>query len=444
MIYSLSNCEWKVKGYYPWVPLKDRSMETGKELQGITPWIGASVPGGVHYDLYRAGLIAYPYSDMESLNCEWVEKRWWLYKTKISKKNIKGKYQFLNLNGIDYKAIIYVNGSERCRHEGMYETLKIDISREAALKEDLELKILIMDAPDEMGQIGKTSNTSTQKSRFNYKWDFSTRLVNLGIWEECFISFEEDARLEQPHISTDYQKGKGYVVFKANITENEPAQGGYEAEVTLKKNEMCLIQRMPVLANQISGCFEVEEPKLWYPNGYGEQELYSIKVELKRKGNSMDFYESEIGIRSIGYQHNAESPEGALPYTFCINDTALYIRGVNMTPLDHIYGNVSDQHYEHLVKAMKTMNVNMVRVWGGGVIEKEMFYQLCDKYGILVWQEFIQSSSGIDNVPSKRPKFMNLLLKTAQSALKRCRNHTSLSVWSGGNELTDENGVPAD
>lgn len=443
MVYSLSNCEWKVKGYYPWVPLKDRSMETGKELLGITDWIKATVPGGIHYDLYRAGLISDPYKDMDSFKCEWVENRWWLYKTVVHSEVIQGKYQSLIFKGIDYKAIIYVNGSEKCRHEGMFEPVTVDITDEAASGGDMEVKVLIMDAPDEMGQIGKTSRTFTQKSRFNYKWDFSTRLVNLGIWDECYIRFEEEACLEEPCIYSDYEDHKGLISFEARIRERFSGQGKYEAEAILEKDGVEIRQAFPVSAKRVAGSFVVENPGLWYPNGYGNQELYNLKLYLKKDNRILDEYEAKTGVRSIQYRKNEGAPEQALPYTFCINEIPVYIKGVNMTPLDHIYGNVSDRHYEHLVKMMKNMNVNMVRVWGGGIIEKDVFYRLCDKYGILVWQEFIQSSSGIDNIPSKRPVFLNLLRKTAESALLRIRSHTSLTAWSGGNELTDGNYVPA-
>ena len=443
MIYHLSECEWKVKGYYPWVPLKDRSMETGKELQGITDWIDAAVPGGVHYDLYKAGLIPYPYKDMESLKCEWVENRWWLYRTVIHRENIKGRYQSLVLEGIDYQAVIYINGKECCRHEGMYEPIVIDISKEVVSGDDLELKILLMHAPDEMGQIGMTSQTYTQKSRFNYKWDFSTRLVNLGIWKDCYIRVEEEALWESPYLYTDYQQGKGYVHFSAGIRRRGYEAEGCEAVITLIDEKGEVRQTLPITGNQVSGTFVVEDPALWYPNGYGTQELYQIRMELKKGPRLLDSYEQEIGIRSIEYRTNEGSTESALPYTLCINHVPIYVKGVNMTPLDHIYGNVKKEHYEYIVKMMKNMNVNLVRVWGGGLIEKEIFYQLCSRYGIMVWQEFIQSSSGIDNIPSKRPEFLNLLKRTAESAVKSLRSYTSLTVWSVGNELTDEHFVPS-
>lgn len=443
MIFDLSKCQWEIKGYYPWVPLKDRSMETGKELMGITEWIPARVPGGIHYDLYRAGLIRDPYQDMESFRCEWVENRWWLYRTVVGRDKLQGSYHTLVFQGIDYEAIIYINGKERCRHEGMYDPVRIDITKEAASGADLEIKVLLMHAPDEMGQIGKTSRTFTQKSRFNYKWDFSARLVNLGIWEKCYIQSEEGAVWAHPHIVTDYKGAKGYVYVTADIQVRPGITDALEAVAVLENRDGKWQQKLAVSQNHVSGVFVIENPALWYPNGYGNQELYRLKLSLQREEQELDSYEIAIGIRSIAYRQNEESPEDAMPYTFCINGEPVYVKGVNMTPLDHIYGNVSDQHYECMVRMMKNMNVNMVRIWGGGIIEKDSFYRLCDKYGILIWQEFIQSSSGLDNIPSKRPEFLLLLSKTARAAVLSRRNHTALMAWSGGNELTDEAYVPA-
>lgn len=444
MNFDLSLCQWKLKGYYPWVPVKDKSMETGKELQGITDWIPATVPGGVHFDLYKNGLIPYPYKDMNSLSCEWVENRWWLYQTEIPVSLLpQSDYYQLIFEGLDYKARIYLGEEMICEHEGMYEPIEIEITREVSELQVLQLKVLIFHAPDEMGQIGMTSHTYTQKSRFNYKWDFSTRLVNLGIWGKCYIQGESKACLDNMHIITDYRDGKGIVRIQGNVQWNQESTNEVSVCCTLKLGDKEYQLESTVCANQIQAEFVIENPSLWYPNGYGEQPLYQLLITLQEKHHKLDCKNYSVGIHSISLLQNEDSPEGALPYTFVINGKKIYIKGVNMTPLDHIYGNVSKDHYEHTVKLMVAMNVNLVRVWGGGIIEKEEFYDACDRHGILVWQEFIQSSSGIDNVPSKRPEFLALLRKTAISAILRIRNNTSLAVWSGGNELTNEQGIPA-
>jgi len=148
------------------------------------------------------------------------------------------------------------------------------------------------------------------------------------------------------------------------------------------------------------------------------------------------------GIRRFAMVPNENAPEDALPYTVEINGKRVYMKGVNVTPMDHVYGDIPPEQVEFQLRQAAALNTNIVRVWGGGVIETERFYDCCDRLGLMVWQEFIQSSSGVDNVPSELPGFMKLLRQTAVHALKVKRNHTSLVIWSGGNELMDEQRKP--
>jgi beta-mannosidase len=198
MRVDLSTYRWELMGYYPWVPVMNSSLETGRELMGMTDWINATVPGGVHLALYRAGLIPHPYNDMDSLACEWVEHRWWMYRCNIDTAALRGRRFRLVFEGLDYEARLYLNGTLAATHTGMFCPLEVDISGQVQAGGPLEIKLLLCSVPDEMSQTGKTSRTFTQKSRFGYKWDFSTRLVNIGIWNDCYIRCEEEAALAQP------------------------------------------------------------------------------------------------------------------------------------------------------------------------------------------------------------------------------------------------------
>ena len=443
MRFDLSASNWEVRGYYPWIPLKERSMETGKTLDGVTDWLPAQVPGGVHLALYRAGLIPYPYDDRNSLACEWVENRWWYYRTEVPCGRLEGDFFQLIFEGVDDTARIYVNGVFQCRHVGMFEPIALDVTAAVRQNDVLRIGVLIEHAPDENGQIGHTSDTFTQKSRFGYKWDFGTRLVNLGIWKPCYILGQKEAFLDHVHTVTDVHNGVGLVDVSCRLGNHGWERGTHTARFRLCGHGCEQTQEVPCIGNAVHAAFSVEQPALWYPNGYGEQPLYTVSVELLRCGQAMDSYTGQIGIRSLTYRQNEGSPESALPYTFVVNGCPVYICGVNMTPLDHVYGDVTEDHYRAMVTRMQHMHVNLVRVWGGGLIESEVFYRLCDQAGILVWQELIQSSSGLDNIPSKRPEFLLLLTRAARAAIESCRNHTCLAVWSGGNELMNAEGVPA-
>jgi len=506
---TLQGAAWQVKGFWPWVPIKSVSMELGQELLGICEWLPATVPGGVHDDLYRAGLIPHPYQDLNSLQCEWVENRWWMYRTMLEPVADPGHKVELVFKGLDYEAIVYVDGVRLGEHKGMFTEAVFDLTPRLR-PEPMELTVLLLHAPDEMGQIGKTSETFTQKSRFNYKWDFSTRLVNIGIWDEVVLRVQQRCKLDDVRLATEVEDADriaegghvGLICIEASVastgggedagriakeslgglarTEASVASTGGRTEAGVAATEdgepmggsggsrtagadgaaerlvlraLCSSPDGQLLhaetvrvrcGERVRVDLRLPAAQLWYPNGYGEQPLYTVKLELiAEDGELLDEQTCRTGIRKLAYLANDDSPADALPYTVQINNRRIYIRGVNLAPLDHLYGNVLDSQYDRIVYMMKQANMNLVRVWGGGLIERTRLYEQCDRHGILIWQEFIQSSSGVDNLPSQQPEFLTLLREVAVAALKGRRNYVSLTVWSGGNELMSAPNKPS-
>jgi beta-mannosidase len=443
MELSLSDLNWQVKGYWPYVPIKEKSMETGQQLHGVTPWIPAKVPGGVHYDLYRAGYITNPYYGLDSLKCEWIENRWWMYRVVFPKPDIKlNRKTELIFEGLDYEASIFVNDVLLAEHKGMYMECRVDITK--VLKEENKLVVVFKGVPQEMGQIGYTSRTSTQKSRFNYKWDFSTRLVNIGFWKDVKLKVYEETELEDIFVRTDVRKSQGVIRIEGAIIVQTPWLPDFIMHLYDPEDGICIYEG-DLLLNP-DGRFQeeiiVDRPKLWYPNGSGKQPLYTLQVKAVYPKKELELYTQKVGIRSLTFVHNEREHPGALPYTVKLNGEKVYIKGMNITPIDHIYGNVTKEQYEFLIDAAVNANVNLLRIWGGGLIEKEWLYDLCDEKGILIWQEFIQSSSGIDNAPALNKSYLQLLYDNSLAAIKQKRNHVSLTVWSGGNELMKSPDTP--
>lgn len=446
MLISLNKYSWELKGFWPCTPLLHRGMELGNEMMGVTDWLDATVPGGVHYDLLKAGLIEDPYYELNSLKCEWVENRWWMYKTVFRlENNLNGKHFELIFKGVDYKAHFYLNGNKLGVHEGMFESVNFSVDDVLNMHDENELIVILENAPWEVSQIGYTSQTKTQKSRFNYKWDFGTRLVNIGLWDDVLLRVTGDIIIDNVRARTSINDGCGIINVCFNI--DGIADISESVEICVENDD----EKVACWEGELGDCladgkvckeFYISSPKVWYPNGLGDQPLYRITIKVYDHDELSDQRELYVGIRNLEYRQNVNSPSEAFPYTFVLNDKPIYIKGVNLTPLDHLYGNVTREDYEKVVHLLQKANINMVRVWGGGIIEKEYFYHLCDTHGILVWQEFIQSSSGIENVPSTDPHFLELLKKTALNAVKQKRNHVCHTVWSGGNELMDTNNVP--
>ncbi len=414
---------WKVAGAWPFTPLQGASMETGQILTGVTPLLDAKVPGSVYDDLLRASIIEDPYYECNSLKCEWVANRFWSYQTTFTlPADVTGKKVRLVLKGIDYHAHISFNRKKVAEHVGMYVPCIVDVTDLVKVGEENTLVVVLEDAPYEMGQIGYTSRTCTQKARFGYKWDFGTRLVNLGIYDIVYLDVCDDP-LTDVHIR--YEGDGILTVTAANATLQ--AKLSYQGEVVCDG-----VAREGIIT------MTVPEPKLWYPNGYGDQPLYDLTLTT-----ADDEKTYHVGLRTLTYKQPDCADKTCLPYIPVVNGKEIYIKGVNMTPLDHMYGCVTKERYDKLLTIAKSGYVNLIRVWGGGIIEKEAFYDLCDRYGIMVWQEFIQSSSGIDNIPSKDPTFLTLCERTARAVIPEKRNHTCLTFWSGGNELMDEHGIPS-
>lgn len=444
---NLNNYKWQVKGFWPYIPFLSKSIETGSEMMGVTEWFKACVPGGIHADLTREGIIEDPYYELNSLKCEWVENRWWLYKTTfVIGQELKDKRLELILKGVDYKAHFYLNQQKLGEHEGMFEAVCFDITDKVIYDAGNLLEVLFESVPDEMSQIGYTSKTHTQKSRFSYKWDWCTRLVNIGLWDDVLIRVTKDFIIDEVHVNTDVIDATGIVNISAVIRGKAGETCSVKAILSYGGNLLeYLVEYSECSDNDLfefKKSISVDNPRLWYPNGDGEQSLYKLVLQVFQNETLSDEKQFNVGIRKLEYRQNQGSPEDSLPYTIVINGKPIYIKGINLTPFDQMYGTVSNKTYEKYVKLLRLANINLVRVNGVGIIEKEYFYQICDINGIMIWQDFIQSSSGIENVPSTDVEFMRLQDKTVINVVKTKRNHVSLVIWCGGNELTDINRVP--
>jgi len=242
------------------------------------------------------------------------------------------------------------------------------------------LAVVVHPAPESEPQVGRTSRVRVHKSRMGYGWDFCPRLVHQGIWRSVTLN---PAHEVLPVVRL--ADGAGTVEV--------------DGEVVLR----------------------VEEPELWWPNGLGEQRLYEVP---------------ELGI-SVGFR--SVSFDG---YHLVVNGRDLPVKGWNWVPLDMLYGVPRPEKLAHLLELAARANVNLLRIWGGGLIESHDFYEQCDRLGLLVWQEFVQSSSGLENVPSEDPEFVELMRSEARAIVPRLRRHPSLAVWCGGNELDGDDSTP--
>lgn len=441
--------KWRVNAFYPYEPALDRSVETGNLFSGTLEEMDITLPGDIYTTLEEYGVIEDPYLGLNSLACEWVKDRWWLYKNFFELSDeVKGKSLRLVLENINYAYSVTLNGRTIHRGKGAFIPAKIDITNDVRYDAPNVVVIVVEQAPQEMGQIGFTEQVQHHTSRYQYKWDFAPCMVNIGIHGEVRLEAYSAAAIEYLHVRPQLQEdGSCCVICQTELAgfKNEDLTVQYalydgDAVVAEVATGASISQGNMV----VSGSLYVEKPKLWWPNGYGEQPLYRLEVTITDSLGITEQRVQTVGIRSLQYEQCADSPADSLPYALRINGKSVYIKGANMVPLDMKIGSVTKQQVDRFLKLAKEANINLLRIWGGGVIESEYFYERCDELGLMIFQEFIQSSSGLNNIPSKNEEFIRELMVSATNSIKTRRNHVSLTYWCGGNELRKVGDQPAD
>lgn len=443
--------DWQFKGYLgeEWIWNLAVDPKGGDKRW----WYQGSVPGSVHHDLWKAGQIPDPYFERNSLLIEWAAQRTWVYKRDVVVPGeYRGKRARLVFEGVDYEAEFYLNGELLGCHTGMYIPVAFEVGDKLQYDEPNLLAVVIRPAPAEQPQVGRTSRVRTHKSRMTYWWDFCPRMVHLGIWDEVYLKITGDVAVEDVWVRPQLADGLGRadVTISTEISARLPV--AVDVQTTIRYAGQVLAtstqrQELAAGSTRLEANLEVTNPRLWWPNGHGDQPLYQAEVRVVVEGSGSEDSDRkvvEFGIRQVRLLANDTSDDTARPYTLEVNNRRIYIKGWNWVPIDVLYGVPRGEKLERLLTLAKRAHVNLLRVWGGGLIEKEAFYDACDRHGIMVWQEFIQSSSGIDNKPSEDPHFIEMMVSEAEQIVPRRRNHASLVIWCGGNELTAAGNVPLD
>ena len=450
---SLNGSDWLFKDFYgeDWRWRGSHLPDSRDKRQ----WRTGSVPGCPHYDLWKLGEIPDPYVERNSLLSEWIPQRTWLYKNTFSVgENLKGRRIHLHFEGVDYRAEFFLNGESLGTHTGMFTPVVVDVTEKLFYEAENLLAIVIEPAPIEEPQVGRTSRVKTVKTRMNYWWDFCPRMVHLGIWDDVYLEVTGPVRLTnvfvRPQLQDDFRRAD----VSVSVALDSTFQGSVDLEIILRQQGSVVASQrtshnLQLGQTHLETCLEVAQPRLWWPNGCGKSELYEadVRVLLPAADEHEDIFAARIipfGIRQIGLVPNDTADPTALPYTFIVNGRKVYAKGWNWVPMDVMYSVPQPAKLERLLTLAKRAHVNLLRVWGGGLIEKESFYDQCDRLGIMVWQEFIQSSSGIDNIPSTSPDYVQVITQAAEEIVPRKRNHPSLVIWCGGNELSGELELPLD
>ena len=436
---DLSSLEWSLTGWRPYAwRLGKRLNEASQVTADIGP-LPARFPASVQQLLLEAGLVPDWNEGRNSLACEWVEHRHWDFSAWVAADLFRaGETVVLDAPGLDYSGWILVDCAEKARFEGALLPHRIDLGTALADGHPHLLTFIFEEPPREQGQCGYTSHSHYFKPRYNYGWDWCPRIVPIGPWEPAALLTGPDSGCTHLGVTTrleeDLRTGMVDVVLTCGPETDihslylSLCDGGNEiAAVTAAMSE-CGECRLTL------SCCTIEP---WFPNGAGPQKVYTARITGQNKsGRTVWGASRKIGFKRVAWQPCEGAPEGAEPWLCVVNGAPVFLQGVNWVPPKAIYHDATYEDYARLIGLYREMGVNVLRVWGGGILEKSSFYDLCDENGILVWQELPLSSSGIENCPPDAPDAIATLMRIAETCIQRRGHHVSLLLWSGGNELT--------
>ena len=435
--YDLSSLQWTVEGYTPYLWLFERlygGMGNSGRCIDVPP-VPAQVPGSVQGALRQAGILPDWNIGINSRDCEWVEHRHWMYRTRLPDAWLDQQASFrLECLGLDYSGWVYVNHREAATFKGTHLPHVFDIT--PYLDDADNVLEIVFDLPPRwLGQFGYTSQMREWKTRFNYTWDWVPRIVQIGIWDTISLVAVEGSEISSLRCTTDAdpQKATGSLKLRGAITAGE----GRVVRVSLE-NAGGLIRRGEVTVLEFEQGIHWDDlpVKLWWPNLEGEQPLYTVTcVLLDKKGGEQDRLEHRIGFKHVEWVPCEGAPARADPWVCVVNGRPVFLQGVNFAPLSANFADLRRADYEQRLQQYQEMGLNLFRINACQFLERQWFYDLCDEFGLMVWQEFPLTSSGLDNWPPEDEDSINAVAEIARSFIVRRRHHVSLLLWSGGNEL---------
>lgn len=442
---DLSDFSWQLLGWRPFMWKLENSMETKNLLPPDIGPLPASVPGTVQKTLLAAGILEDWLVKCNSLACEWVEHRHWEYFTKLSGQEWPSGHRImLAAEMLDYSGWILIDSTEIASFNGSLVPHRLDLTDQLRDGKEHLLRIIFDVPPREQGQVGFTSQSVHFKPRYNYSWDWCPRFVPIGISGPLHLLSDLDAEFRLNKVRCEFDGSSGRVFLDYDYAVTESAERlqlklrlfDLKAEITGMSFELVPGSTQVVM--------DAPKVKAWWPNGCGEARTYQLVVEITDgKGHVLWRQSRNAGFKNVRWQPCQGAAADALPWICEVNGRAIFLQGVNWTPLLMNYADVPAEMYRDILTKYRDLGCNLLRVWGGALLETELFYDLCDELGLMVWQEFPLSSSGIDNAPPDSVEIMRKLDPIARGYIRRRAHHPSLLMWCGGNELMNVMGIPS-
>ncbi|MCD6596843.1 MAG: glycoside hydrolase family 2 protein [Bacteroidales bacterium] len=418
---------------------------------GTENWMPAQIPGSVHTDLMNNDKIEDPFYRLNEKDVQWVDKKDWEYKTTfwLDEEYMKKDRLEILFEGLDTYTDVYLNGEQILTSDNMFREWLVDV-KDKLIQGENELTVYFhsptriglekYDALDyiipvsdndqsENGGLGeKQVSVHVRKAGYHFGWDWGPRLVTSGIWKPIILRAWDEAIIRdlfvrQKNVTNETALFDALLEIESQTNINAKlvftidGKNAFSENIELKNG-----------LNKFQFPLEISNPELWWPNGLGDQKLYEIEIKLSHNNQLLSQKSVRTGIRTVEVIQETDSIGKS--FYFKVNGHPVFMKGANYIPQDVFLNRVSPDRYKHIIESAKNTNMNMIRIWGGGIYEKDIFYDLCDENGILVWQDFMFACAMF---PGDKD-FLDNVRHEAIDNVKRLRNHPSIALWCGNNE----------
>jgi beta-mannosidase len=409
---------------------------------GTEEWLPAMVPGDVHTDLLALDRIPDPFVGDNEKRVQWVAQADWEYRCKfaVTPGLLREPQVWLACDGLDTLAAVSLNDHELGRAANMFRQYRWDVK--ALLKADENELFIAFESPVRAAaekQAVRRMPGVTQaiqggpylrKAPCQFGWDWGPQLPPIGIWKDIRLEGYQGGHITDVCFSQQHAGSQVTVVARVSIHVWDEAPRSVVLRLIAPDGQV--FETAANVGPNLESMLQVVIPdaEIWWPNSYGAQPLYQASVELHQSDILLERREYKLGLRTIELRQQPD--EWGRSFTFVVNGLPIFAKGSNWIPADSFPTRISDDHLEGLIRAAADTHQNMLRVWGGGFYEEERFYDLCDRYGILVWQDFIFSCSVY---PLHNADFLeNVRLEIVEN-IRRLRHRASLALWCGNNEM---------
>jgi len=406
--------------------------------------IDATVPGDVYADLLSAGEIPDPFVDDNELDVQWVGKTDWEYTRTVyvEESFLDHTAHHLVCEGLDTIAEVFVNGTRVGSGENMHRRYTFDVA-DALVPGNNRITVLFRspveystrredehpyDLPGADYPVDQPGRTFIRKAECHYGWDWGPCLPTVGIWKAINLVGFSKPRITDVATGQHHEGDTVEVETRAHLSV--PTAGTYEIEVTVDGESTTETVALEAGDQQVTLSTTVEDPALWWPAGYGEQPLSDLTVTVRAGETVVDETTERVGFREVELQQEADADSEGEEFTVVVNGQPIYAQGANWIPTDAVPSRTTDDDYERLLGDAAEANMNMIRIWGGGIYERDRFYEVCDELGLLVWQDFMFACGmyPADN------DFLDNAAAEARYQVRRLSNHPSIALWCGNNE----------